>query len=396
MYMKKRIVVLSLIGLIISNFGYAQEKLTVDVFKEELLNFKGEFGKSSHVERLQDGRIVLKKVTVPDFPTGTDVKIKLTVRSNGDRWDKSGSCFVISDPNLTSIVNVARGDKEFPKGSIVADKYRGVKSTDDYKPVIELLRFMTPFGVGHFSDDKDTHRKPVYIPKWEKKVEWESDISQLLQVVDNTFYVGVWIDTWTAEGYKIDLTLEYSNRTNKLVKVKPLVNTVSYVGGQSLPDFFPETALEQNFNFKKDVKNVKLHYITTGHGGHSGGDEFIKIKNSLWVDNDMVLDFMPWRDDCASFRRFNPTSGVWLRKDSASYIDFEAKKYMVKEIEERIASSDLSRSNWCPGSMVEPIVVELGDLKAGEHQLKIAIQATKADEKKMNHWLVSAYLTYEE
>ena len=26
------------------------------------------------------------------------------------------------------------------------------------------------------------------------------------------------------------------------------------------------------------MKNVKLHYITTGHGGHSGGDEFIKIK----------------------------------------------------------------------------------------------------------------------
>ena len=110
----------------------------------------------------------------------------------------------------------------------------------------------------------------------------------------------------------------------------------------------------------------------------------------------MVLDIEPWRDDCASFRRFNPTSGVWLKKDSAAYIDFEARKYLVKEIEERIASSDISRSNWCPGSTVDPIVVELGDMEAGKHELKIGIGATKADNDKLNHWLVSAYLTYEE
>ena len=69
---------------------------------------------------------------------------------------------------------------------------------------------------------------------------------------------------------------------------------------------------------------------------------------------------------------------------------------MVKQIEERIASSDLSRSNWCPGSKVEPIVIDLGDMPSGEHQLKIGIDGTKAGENKYNHWLVSAYLTYEE
>ena len=122
----------------------------------------------------------------------------------------------------------------------------------------------------------------------------------------------------------------------------------------------------------------------------------LKIKNSISIDDKLVLDTIPWRDDCASFRRFNPTSGVWLAKDSASYIDFETKSYQVKEIEERIASSDLSRSNWCPGSLVKPFVVELGDLKKGEHTLKIVIPATPAEEDKLNHWLVSAYVTYED
>ena len=373
----------------------AQENLEVEIFSAEPVNYKGDGGQSSHIERLQNGRLIFKKVTVPDFPDGSDVHLKLVLRSDGDRWDKSGSCFVVSNPGKISMIDIARGNKEFPESSKVNGSWPGIKASDEYEPVIELLRFMTPFGVGHFSKNNDAHRRPVYIPKWAEEVIWETDISHLLDVVDESFYVGVWIDTWTPEGYEVDLTFTYSNRPLRKVMVKPLVNTVSYVSGQNLPDFFPETDLVQNFSFDKDVKNVRLHYITSGHGGHSGGDEFTKIKNDLWVDGDLVLDIIPWRDDCASYRRFNPTSGVWLRKDSASYIDFQEKRYKIKEIEERIASSDLSRSNWCPGSMVEPIEIDLGDLSAGHHELKIDIDATKAGEGKLNHWLVSAYLTYE-
>lgn len=392
----KKIKLFGLLSLLMIQVMISQEGETLEVFKDEAINFNGEGGKTSHIERLQSGRIILKKVTVKDFPKGTDVFLKLTVRSDGDRWDKSGSCFVISDLDAISIADVSRGVKSFPAESIIGDKFGGVKSTDTYKPVTELLRFMTPFGVGHFSKENDSHRRPVYVPKWEEEVVWESDVSNLLSLIEGSFYIGVWIDTWTPEGYKVDLSLNYTDRPKKTVKVMPLVNTIPYVSGQSLPDFFADVALEQGFSFDKNVKNVKLHYITTGHGGHSGGDEFVKIKNNIWIDNELVLDIFPWRDDCASFRRFNPTSGVWLRKDSASYIDFEAKKYMVKQIEERIASSDLSRSNWCPGSKVEPIVIDLGDMPSGEHQLKIGIDGTKAGENKYNHWLVSAYLTYEE
>ena len=68
----------------------------------------------------------------------------------------------------------------------------------------------------------------------------------------------------------------------------------------------------------------------------------------------------------------------------------------MKQIEERIASSDLSRSNWCPGAAVDPIIVELGDMKAGDHKMRIEIDASPAEKDKYNHWLVSAYLTYEE
>lgn len=373
----------------------AQEPLIYKAFEKQPINFNGDKGTDTETVTLMSGRLVYKKVIVPVFPNGTDVKIKLTVRSNGDRWDKSGSCFVVSDPEKLSILSITEKDGIFPTDSYVDDKYAGVVNGENYNPVVELMRFMTPFGVGHYSDNKVKYRKPVYIPNWEKQVVWEHDITDLESLVTGTFYVGVWIDSWTEDGYDFDLELNYSNRTQKKVKVLSLVNSIPYVGGQKLPDNFAHNDLEQTIQLDKDAKNVKLHYITTGHGGHSGGDEFIKVKNSVFFNNKLVLDTIPWRDDCASFRRFNPTSGVWIKKDSASYIDSKTRSYKVKEIEERIASSDLSRSNWCPGSSVVPMVVSLGKLKAGLHTIRIKIPATPIDGDKLNHWLVSAYLTYE-
>ena len=73
------------------------------------------------------------------------------------------------------------------------------------------------------------------------------------------------------------------------------------------------------------------------------------------------------------------------------------KSVAEKEIEEPIASSDLSRSNWCPGSYVPPVVISLKDIEAGKHVLSISIPDSKEiDGEKLNHWLVSAYLTWEE
>ncbi|MDD7915337.1 PNGase F N-terminal domain-containing protein [Polaribacter ponticola] len=365
------------------------------IFNKQPINFMGEKGTDSETVRLMDGRLVYKKVTVPNFKNGTDVNIKITVRSAGDIWDKSGSAFVIKDLEKLSILSIAEKGEKFPKDSYIDEKFPGFINGKNFNTTVELMRFMTPFGVGYYSDNKVKYRKPVYIPSWEKQVVWEQDITPLESLVTGTFYVGVWIDSWTAEGYDFDLKLTYSNRKQQKVKVIPLVNTIPYVGGQKIPDNFAHNDLEQVINLKKDAKNVKLHYITTGHGGHSGGDEFIKIKNSVYFNNKLVLDTIPWRDDCASFRRFNPTSGVWIRKDSASYIDSKTRSYQIKEIEERIASSDLSRSNWCPGSAVKPMVVDLSDLKAGNHTFKIKIPATPVDGDKLNHWLVSSYMTYE-
>lgn len=353
--------------------------------------------------RLVNGRIILKKIQVPHYERNVKVYIKTTIASNGDRWDKTGSCFVLPRKSAINLMTIAEGKNKFPAvDSLKLEKLVGVVAGKDYLPTVELMRFMTPFGVAFYSNKNDTlssKRRPVYIPKWEKCVQWQQDITDLYPLLEDEAYVGVFIDTWTEQGYLASMELQFKESTISCDRmqrrqVMPLLNTVYYIG-QEYPDIFARKPITTDFVLPKGARNVRLKYIVTGHGGHDGGDEFVQKENILSVDGKEVKRFIPWRDDCASFRRFNPATGVWLEKRVASYIGENG--YTEKEVEEPVASSDFSRSNWCPGTDVVPEEVELGDLKAGRHTFTVDIpKAQPINGNEMNHWLVSAYLVWNE
>ena len=353
--------------------------------------------------RLVNGRIILKKIQVPHYERNVKVYIKTTIASNGDRWDKTGSCFVLPRKSAINLMTIAEGKNKFPAvDSLKLEKLVGVVAGKDYLPTVELMRFMTPFGVGFYSSNNDTltsKRRPVYIPKWEKCVQWQQDITDLYPLLEDEAYVGVFIDTWTEQGYLASMELQFKESTISCDRIQrrqvmPLLNTVYYIG-QEYPDIFARKPITTDFVLPKGARNVRLKYIVTGHGGHDGGDEFVQKENILSVDGKEVKRFIPWRDDCASFRRFNPATGVWLEKRVASYIGEDG--YTEKEVEEPVASSDFSRSNWCPGTDVVPEEVELGDLKAGRHTFTVDIpKAQPINGNEMNHWLVSAYLVWDE
>lgn len=353
--------------------------------------------------RLVNGRIILKKIQVPHYERNVKVYIKTTIASNGDRWDKTGSCFVLPRKSAINLMTIAEGKNNFPAvDSLKLEKLVGVVAGKDYLPTVELMRFMTPFGVGFYSSNNDTltaKRRPVYTPKWEKCVQWQQDITDLYPLLEDEAYVGVFIDTWTEQGYLASMELQFKeshiscDRMQRR-QVMPLLNTVYYIG-QEYPDIFARKPITTDFVLPKGARNVRLKYIVTGHGGHDGGDEFVQKENIISVDGKEVKRFIPWRDDCASFRRFNPATGVWLEKRVASYIGENG--YTEKEVEEPVASSDFSRSNWCPGTDVVPEEVELGDLKAGSHTFTVDIpKAQPINGNEMNHWLVSAYLVWDE
>ena len=383
--------------------------VTVDLFRDTPILFNPTDYPNGVVNKegllyLGNGRIVLKKIQVPVFSNYTEAEIEITLVSNGDPWDKSGSCFVIPRASAISMIDVAADRASYPAHDTTRyEQLSGIVAGEGYLPTVELMRFMTPFGVGHFSSNNDSvsaQRRPVYVDGWAEDVTWKQEITDLLPLLEGEAYVGIYVDTWTPEGYKVDAKFTFTESAihgdeKPQLHVEPLINTNYYIG-QKHPDIFSRRDVEIDFTLPANAKNVRLKYITTGHGGHSGGDEFRPQQNILYVDGKEVLSFLPWRTDCASFRRFNPTSGVWLRTRPMAFIARGGKRE-VKEIEEPLASSDLSRSNWCPGSDVPPVEVKLHDLSPGDHTLTISIpESTGIDENKLNHWLVSAYLVWEE
>ncbi|WP_046745420.1 PNGase F N-terminal domain-containing protein [Kordia zhangzhouensis] len=370
---------------------------SIVVFEDEHLHFDMAFKENPSTQndilRLDAGRVLVKKIKVPTYEKQATVTVDMTLTSNGDPWDKSGSLFVIPKTSNLSLIDFETGKFNLDSLKVMYPMVTYYeKDRLQYQPTVELLRFMTPFGVGHFTNDERVKsRKPVYIPKWETNVSWSQNITHLLPLLEDEIYVGVFIDTWTKEGYKLTATLHFDEseiplHEKKQSTVLPLLNTTKYASGQKLYDEFSRSDLQVEFELPKQATNVRLYYMTTGHGGHATGDEFVQKENIIRLNDTVIKSFIPWRDDCASFRRFNPTSGTW--KANEFYDDVDDC--------EKIASSDLSRSNWCPGSDVAPIRIPLKNISTGKHTVSISIpEAQEAKEGEMNYWMVSAYIVYD-
>ena len=231
---------------------------------------------------LANGRIILRKISLPDYRREIDVKLTVRVQSDGDRWDKSGSVFVIPEGDGINLLKVAKGEASWPAvDSTRYEKLVGTVPGENFLPTVELMRFMTPFGVGYYSE-RDTAavstRRPVYIDGWAPETCWETDITDLYPLLKGEAYVGVFIDTWTAEGYQASVDLDITESKNPHAPlprrhVQPLVNTVYYFG-QEYPDIFARKDLTVDFDLPRLASDATLKYIVTGHGGHDGGDEF--------------------------------------------------------------------------------------------------------------------------
>lgn len=371
-------------------------------FRPGVYNLNGITPDENGIIHLADGRIVLKKLQIPEYEKDMNILLNVTLHSAGDRWDKTGSLFILPNESAINLLNIAKGEQKLPEvDSVRYEKLRGIVAGEGYVPTFELLRFMTPFGVGYYSNDT-LKRKPVFVDGWAEDVSWSQNVTELRSRLQGNVWVGAYIDSWTNEGYVIDVKLtydelEYKEALQPKTRITPLLNTLPYMGPMGIPDILARKDLEIPFSIPKGAKNVRLKYTVTGHGGHSGGDEFKPCENIIKVDNNEVYRFLPWRTDCATFRRLNPSTYVWRIDREEEYRDPETKEIKKRTVNEPLGSSDLSRSNWCPGSDVVPENISLKDITPGNHTLTISIpEATPATGDKLNHWLISAYLIWEE
>ena len=361
-------------GLSYRDLVWKSRFTTIKIFENETINFSGESKSNDSILRFANGTVILKKVTFPETKKGDLVFLDLLEQSQGDAYDRTGSVFMIPEDKKHSFLDgMQQGMKTLPvyeNGN--GKQYQGVIATPEYAPVVELMRFFTPFGIkqyGHIQLKDKT---------WHETVPYRAEITELKSNLSGkSVYVGTFIGNYDKGGHKISLNITLNPSESSLDKTNfslPIFNTtnVMEMGGQEYATMFNnEKGLEVQFVLDKELKNAQLRYITTGHGGWGNGDEFVPKRNTIVLDGKEVFSFLPWRQDCGSYRLFNPASG---------------------NFNDGLSSSDLSRSNWCPGTVTNPNYIELGDLKAGTHSIQVKIPQGPNEGTSFSSWNVSGVL----
>lgn len=347
---------------------------TINIFNEEIINFSDESQSDATIKRYANGTILLRKIKFPNIKNGDQVFVDLKEQSNGDAYDRTGIVFFIpQDKEVSFFDGLEKGAKTLPiyeNGN--SKKYQGVVATNLYSPAIEMMRFFTPFGVQKFNHIQLKGKE------WQNINPYRQDVTELSPALSNKeVWVGTFIGNYDKGGHKISLEITIHNsdqRNHNNNVVLPLFNTVNIMemAGQEYATMFDsDKGLFLEFDLKKDLKNAQLRYITTGHGGWENGDEFVPKLNSIYVDGKLTHSFIPWKTDCGSYRLYNPASG---------------------NFPDGLSSSDYSRSNWCPGTVTNPIFIPLGDLKAGKHSIQIRIPQGKPEGSSFSAWNVSGVL----
>lgn len=322
------------------------------------------------------GTIILKRVNLPVLPEHYQIFAELHQRSNGDAYDRSGSVFVIPMDRKLSLCNALIDSIEVIPYQLDknGNKYQGIRHEDDYMPVVELMRFFTPFGVNHFND-----RVQLDGLEWADEAYYKMEVSELSDRISGDVLIGAFIGNYDGGGHEISLDLvaypqDYDGDASKNSRWSlPLFNTcnVMEMSGQNYGRLFQTDSLTVEFDIPEGVENLKLRYITTGHGGWDGGDEFNPKENTIIIDGETTFKYTPWRCDCATYRELNPVSGNFWNG---------------------VSSSDLSRSGWCPGTATNPVYFDLSDLKPGHHTITVAIPQGADEGDSFSHWMVSGVL----
>ncbi|MFC0426895.1 GLPGLI family protein [Chryseobacterium scophthalmum] len=347
---------------------------TLKVFENEIINFSDQSKSDEKIKRFANGTIILKKVKFPKIALGDNIFVELKQQSNGDAYDRTGTVFFIpEEKSQTFFDGLEKGAKTLPvyeNGN--GKQYYGVVSNQNYQPTVELMRFFTAFGINKFNHIELKDKT------WQTVSPFRQDITELKpSLSEKELWIGTFIGNYDKGGHKVslDITIHNSEQiVNKNNKVIPLFNTTNIMemAGQDYATMFNnDKGLFVEFNLEKDLKNAQLRYITTGHGGWENGDEFIPKANSIYLDGKMAFSFTPWRTECGSYRLFNPASGNFA---------------------DGLSSSDLSRSNWCPGTVTNPNFISLGDLKAGKHTIQVKIPQGEPEGTSFSAWNISGVL----
>ena len=358
--------------------------IRIPVFENEQIHFSdyepftGEIPFDTTIH-FSHGTLIVKRMKLPELPEHYQIFAEIHQRSNGDAYDRTASVFVIPTEKAKSFKDgLTKGIESLP---IFVGKdgkeYQGIKAEKDYLPLVELVRFFTSFGAGHFNG-----KVQIEGLNWADENYYKQEVSDLRDRLRGDVIIGAFIGNYDKGGHKLSMDLlaypgdyKWNDKPLKQHSI-PLFNTcnVMEMSGQNYGRLFATDTMEVEFEIPEDAEDVRLRYISTGHGGWDNGDEFNPKENVIFIDGERCFTHTPWRCDCATFRDQNPVSGNFWNG---------------------LSSSDLSRSGWCPGTATNPVYFDLNGLKPGKHTLRVTIPQGKDEGESFSHWMVSGVVLYE-
>lgn len=276
---------------------------------------------------------------------GNTLKVKLTLRSRCDNYDRIGNVLLATMPKGE------RFDKE------KCEKY-------------EMLRFITPF-MYH-------NREPDHVP-------YEAQADQLINIMkqhDKDVYLFLIVGGTTGAGQAEVAGCNGSNITFNISvdlifgKAKPDAEqkAIALLDRYSI-DNKDQTAGKNSkkvlFELARDTKATTLYMISSGHGAANGGEEYNWRAHVIDLDGKEYTR-LDMNQDCTPYEVYNTQPNGIYTGD------------MSKE-----------RCSWCPGGQVPIKIINLGPLSKGKHSLKISIPDAEF-EKTDSKYYVSAYLTVHE
>ena len=355
----------------------------VPVFENQTVNFEPDLAlhtggelKTGEVYRFSKGSVVMKKVKMPEsWKKGGQVFAQLTCWSEGDAYDRTGSVFIIPETQKTTMLSaLQKGVEILPSFTDkTGQNYQGFAATEAFEPPVEIMRFFTSFGARYFNS-----RRVINNYNWKDAAFYNQEITPLIPSDATELWVGVFIGNYDKGGHKVNLQLNFypsfEEEKPKQNWIIPLFHTVNIMemSGQNYGRFFKTDTLKVAFSVPDSISDLQLLYTTTGHGGWGTGDEFVPKLNRILIDGKQVFEVVPWRTDCATYRMVNPASGNFATG---------------------LSSSDLSRSNWCPGTLTPPYFIPLLNLEPGNHRIEVIIDQGADEGGSFSHWSVTGILT---
>lgn len=218
---------------------------------------------------------------------------------------------------------------------------------------VEIMRFVTPFG---------------------GPATFTADLTAFAPLLEGETSLRVWISTWKNPAWRVTLKLDYTTAGvgyRRPEWAKPIFN------GEITAE---QSSLKTTITVPEGLARPRLHLLSTGHATDGmGGDEFISRSHVIRIDGVEVARWRPWSEDGGPLRRMNPTSGRMTIDDRELW------------------ASDLDRSGWHPGLLVEPTRIPLPELTAGPHEIELRIENIRPkDQSGYGYWRVSGIVVADE